>query len=149
MNESRIKRTSRAIACAGTVLLFFGCALACGCSREEPGAIVRGKVTYKAAPLDEGSVVFYPNGSGQVAYGNVQQDGTFQLLNAKKKDRIEPGKYVAVIIAGTGQIAETKEDAAYSAQPVVPVKFGSATTSPLKYDVVVGENTFDLDLDKL
>lgn len=131
-----------------SVLLFF-CAAVGGCHSEEPGAIVRGKVIYKKAPLDEGSVVFYPTDSGQVAYGNVQKDGTFQLLNAKKTERIEPGKYVAVIVAGTGRIAETKEDPSYSAQPAVPLRFSSATTSPLKYEVVLGENNFELDLDKL
>ena len=96
-----------ALTCSVSLLF---CAAVGGCQSEEPGAIVRGKVIYKNAPLDEGSVVFYPAGSGQVAYGNVRKDGTFQLLNAKKTERIEPGKYVAVVVAGTGQIAETKED---------------------------------------
>lgn len=148
MNEDLVKRTKGAAGRALSILLLC-CGAFYGCSRGEPGAIVRGRVIYKKAPVDQGSVVFYPNGSGRVAYGNVQKDGTFQLLNAQKDERIEPGKYVAVVIAGTDQIAETREDPAYSSQPAVPFKFSSATTSPLKYDVVVGENDFDLDLDKL
>jgi hypothetical protein len=148
VKEPLINRMRSTAALVCSVLLFF-CAGVGGCHSKEPGAIVRGKVIYKNAPLDEGTVVFYPSGSGQVAYGNVQKNGTFQLLNAMKTERIEPGKYVAVVVAGTGQIAETKEDPLYSAQPAVPLRFSSATTSPLKYDVVVGENNFDLDLDKL
>ena len=31
---------------------------------------------------------------------------------------------------------------------VVTFKFSSVTTSPLKYDVVLGENEIDIDLDK-
>lgn len=125
-----------------------GCALVSGCSSEEPGAIVRGKVIYKSAPLDQGTVFFFPNGSGQSSYGNVQKDGTFQLMNPHKTERIEPGKYVAVILAGNSQIAAMKEDPLYPVQPVVPMKFSSVTTSPLKYDVVLGENEFEIDLDK-
>jgi len=124
------------------------CAAFCGCSHEEPGGIVRGKVIYKKVPFDQGSIVFYPAGSGKVAYGDVQKDGTFQLLNANKGERIEPGKYVAVVIAGTHQIAETRDDPTYSSQPVVPFKFSSVTNSPLKYEVVIGENDFELNLDK-
>ena len=152
MNECLLlRKVSQSPAALKLRLVFlFGCVLLCSCSHEEPGAIVRGKVTYKGAPLDEGSVVFYPNGSGRVADGNVQKDGTFQLLNSKKTERIEPGKYVAVIIAGTSRIAEVKADAPKPVQePAVPFKFSSVTTSPLKYDVIVGENYIDLDLDKL
>ena len=135
-------------ACYIAVLLL-GCSILSGCNREPPGAIVRGKVIYKQAPFGEGSVVFYPSGSGQVGYANVQPDGTFQLLNAKKTERIEPGQYVAVVIAGTDRIAEVTEGSPLPVQqPAVPLKFGSVTTSPLKYDVVVGENEVELDLDK-
>jgi len=124
------------------------CAVFAGCRGEEPGGIVRGKVTYKAKPLDQGTVFFYPNGSGQASYGNVQKDGTFQLLNTHKTERIEPGNYVAVILAGNNQIAAMKEDPLYPVQPVVPFKFSSVTTSPLKYEVKLGENEFDINLDQ-
>jgi hypothetical protein len=130
-------------------VLLFALVGSLGCNREPPGASVRGKVVYKNGPLSEGSVVFYPAGSGQIGYAKVRPDGTFQLINAKKTERIEPGQYVAVIVAGTDQIAEVKEGAPRVAQqPVVPYKFCSVTTSPLKYDVVVGENEVELNLDQ-
>jgi hypothetical protein len=55
---------------------------------------------------------------------------------------------VAVILAGNSQIAAMKEDPLYPVQPAVPMKFSSVTTSPLKYDVVLGENEFEINLDK-
>jgi hypothetical protein len=119
-----------------------------GCEREEPGAIVRGKVTYKNVVLDQGTVMFIAESGGQASYGNVQKDGTFQLLNQSRTERVDPGKYVAVIIAGTDNIAQMKEDPMWRVQPLVPPKFSSATTSPLKYEVVLGENEFDINLDK-
>jgi hypothetical protein len=135
-------------ACCIAILLF-GCSIIAGCHREPPGATVCGKVIYKNAPFAEGSIIFYPAGSGQVGYANVRPDGTFQLLNAKRTERIEPGHYVAVVIAGTDQIAEVKEGGPRVAQPpAVPYKFSSVTTSPLKYDVIVGENKVELNLDQ-
>jgi hypothetical protein len=130
------------------ILLIAGCIFAVGCSRKVPGGIVRGTVTHKNKPLGQGTVVFYRDGGGQMPYGNVQKDGTFQLLNQSKTERIEPGKYSAVIIAGTNEIAQMKEDPSWPVQPLVPTKFANASTTPLKFDVVVGENSFDINLDK-
>jgi hypothetical protein len=135
----------RELSCVATVV----CLILAGCHNEPPGAIVRGSVTYKNAPLDRGTVMFYPNGSGQASYGNVQKDGKFQLMNPHKTERIEPGKYVAVVLAGNSEIAAAKEDPLYPVQPAVPFKFSSVTTSPLKYDIVLGENNLEINLDTL
>jgi hypothetical protein len=128
--------------------MLLGCLLVCGCSREEPGAIVRGTVTYKGAPLDQGTIMFYPSGSGQGSYGRMQEDGSFQLINPHKTERIQPGTYVAVVLAGNDQIAAAKEDPTFPVHPVVPLKFSSASASPLKYDIGLGENVLDVNLDK-
>jgi hypothetical protein len=122
--------------------------LVCGCNREPPGGIVRGKVSYQGKTLDKGSIVFYPTGQAQVCHSNIQKDGTFKLENQVRTERIEPGQYTAVIIADNTEIAAMKEDPLYPVQPTVPFKFASVTASPLKYDVVVGENNFDVNLDK-
>ncbi len=131
-----------------TIWLLASCLISSGC-RTETGALVRGKVTYKGRPFDKGTVMFYPNGKGQASYGRIQPDGTFQLMNPHKTDRIEPGKYVAVILAGNDEIAAMKEDPSYPVQPAVPFKFSSASSSPLKYDVILGDNVFDINLDKM
>ena len=122
--------------------------LLCGCNREPPGGIVRGKVSYQGKALDKGSIVFYPTGKAQVCHSNIQKGGTFKLENQVRTERIEPGQYTAVIIADNTEIAAMKEDPLYPVQPTVPFKFASVTASPLKYDVVVGENNFDVNLDK-
>ena len=127
--------------------LLANCLFFCGCG-EEPGALVKGKVTYQGKPFDKGTIMFYPNGKGQASYGRMQPDGSFQLMNPHKTQRIEPGKYVAVILAGNDEIAAMKEDPSYPVQPAVPFRFSSASASPLKYDVVLGDNTFDVNLDK-
>lgn len=119
-----------------------------GCNREPPGGIVRGKVSYNGKVLDKGSIVFYPVSKAQVCHANIHKDGTFKLENQVRTERIEPGTYTAVIIADNTEIAAMKEDPLYPVQPTVPFKFASVTASPLKYDVVVGENEFDVNLDK-
>jgi hypothetical protein len=122
--------------------------LLCGCNREPPGGIVRGKVSYNGKALEKGSIVFYPSSNAQVCHGNIQKDGSFKLENQVRTERIEPGKYTAVIVADNTEIAAMKEDPLFPVQPTVPFKFASVTTSPLKYDVVIGENEFDVNLDK-
>jgi hypothetical protein len=119
-----------------------------GCS-EEPAGIVSGTVTYKGELLDKGTIVFHPAaGGGQVSHGFVQKNGTFSLMNQVGNDRIPPGSYIAIIYADNSEIAAMKEDPSFPVQPTVPFKFSSVTTSPLKYEVVVGENEFDVNLDK-
>lgn len=127
---------------------FAAAALLCGCKGEPPGALVRGKVTYKGAPLTQGSIVFYPNGSGLPAAGLMQPDGTFQLLNTQKTERIEPGKYIVIVVAGTERIDAVSEDPLAKVKPVVPFMFSSVASSPIKYDVALGENQFDVNLDE-
>jgi len=126
----------------------FAALLLCGCNREPPGGIVRGKVSYNGKVLDKGSIVFYPDGKAQVCHSIIQKDGTFKLENQTRTERIEPGPYTAVIIADNTEIAAMKEDPLYPVQPTVPFKFASVTASPLKYVVVLGENEFDVNLDK-
>lgn len=128
--------------------VLFVCTLTSGCASEEPGATVRGTVTHKGSVLDQGTVMFYPSGSGQASYGRIQKDGSFTLINPRKTERIEPGSYVAVVLAGNDQIAAAKEDPTFPVQPVVPLRFSSVSASPLKYDVELGDNVVDVNLDK-
>ena len=127
--------------------LLISALLLSGCNREAPGGIVRGKVSYKGKTLEKGSVVFYPSGTAQVCHGNIQKDGAFKLENQVRTERVEPGKYTAIIVADNTEIAAMKEDPLFPVQPTVPFKFASVATSPLKYDVVLGENEFDINLD--
>ncbi len=134
--------------CCGTTLMLLSILLP-GCAPEELAGSVTGKITYKGKQLDKGAIAFYPNSSGQVCGSNIQPDGTFRLINQEKTDRIPIGNYTAVIIADNGNIAAMNEDPLMKIEPTVPFKFSSPGTSPLKYDVVVGENNFDINLDAI
>ena len=69
------------------VLLTAGCIVAVGCSREEPGGIVRGTVTQKNKPLDKGTVVFYRDGGGQMlpADRRIKNPWVGQRLTEEKR----------------------------------------------------------------
>jgi hypothetical protein len=143
MQLNRVKTS-----CGWSIALLLAVVLSIGCSREEQGGIVTGKVSYKGKPLDVGTIVFHPaTGGGQLCHSLIQKDGTFKLQNQVKSEMIPPGSYVAVVFADNTSIAAMKEDPLYPVQPTVPFKFSSPTTSPLKYDVVIGENNFDVNLD--
>ena len=129
-------------------IVFFGLLLLiAGCRSGETGGIVRGKVTYKGKALDKGSVVFHSTAGGQICGSRVKPDGTFQLTSQTKSELIPAGEYVAVVFADNTEIAAMKEDPSFPVQPTVPFRFSSVTTSPLKYQVVLGENNFDVNLD--
>jgi hypothetical protein len=58
------------------------------------------------------------------------------------------GQYVATVLVDNATVAVMKEDPKLLEKPEIPLTFSSVTTSPLKYDVVLGENTFDINLDE-
>lgn len=119
-----------------------------GCASEEPGGIVFGTVTYKGKMLGKGTVAFHPAGSGgQLCHGLIQNDGTFKLQNQTQGERIPPGKYVATVMVDNASVAAMKEDPSMKLEQTVPIKFESVTATPLKYEVAVGENKFDINLD--
>src|SRR5262245_17576189 len=91
-----------------------------GCRREPPGAIARGKASYKGKTLDKGSIVFYPASSRMLSHAKILADGRFKLENQVGNERIEPGKYTAVILADNTEIAAMKEDPLFPVQPTVP-----------------------------
>jgi hypothetical protein len=115
-----------------------------GCGGEEGGATVTGMVTYKDQPVTQGSISFIPSG-GSSAWARIGQDGRYHLQNAKRTERIEPGAYVVVIVAGARDLV--------SEGPVeelpVPVEVTSRATTPLSYEVKPGANTIDVNLDEV
>jgi len=131
---------------AGLLLLACSCLVA-GCGHDEGGATVKGKVTYKGRPVVEGSLSFIPQ-SMPTAYGRLQPDGSYALVNHRNSERIEPGAYVVVIVSGANR-SLTAEGAQAQQELPVPVSVTNQATTPLKFDVVEGPNTIDIDLDKL
>ena len=65
----------------------------CGGTASVPTAEVKGKVTMNGAPVKGGTIVIAPlMGSGQMASGEVQQDGTFVMTTTKANDGAPIGK---------------------------------------------------------
>jgi hypothetical protein len=121
-------------------------AVAIGCGPAETGGTVQGKITFKGAPVDLGSVLFIPR-SGPTATANLEPDGTYKLLNPHKTEFIPPGKYLVVVVPGDKNKSRLPEDPATGDMPI-PVEFTSSATSPLRADVVEGPNTIDMELNK-
>lgn len=120
---------------------------AVGC-REEGGATVRGRISYKNQPVAEGTISFIAKGLPS-ASGRIQPDGSYSLVNATKSDRIEPGRYAAVIIAGANQSLAMDGPARPTVNIPVPVSVTDQATTPLSFEVKLGENVIDVDLDDL
>jgi hypothetical protein len=84
LNERRWFATGAAI-----VLAFVAALGGCG------GGLVpvHGSVHCEGAVLSGGKVVFTPVGGGRPAWGEVQADGTFELMTERSSDGALPGKY--------------------------------------------------------
>lgn len=115
-----------------------------GCGKEDGGAKVTGVVTYKGQPVTQGSISFIPSGAAS-AWARIEPDGRYNLQSAKRTDRIEPGTYAVVIVAGARDLTG---DGPVEELPV-PVSVTSRGTTPLSYEVKPGENTIDINLDEV
>jgi uncharacterized protein (TIGR03067 family) len=100
-------------------------------------ASVEGKVTLDGQPLPRAQVVFVPPpDGGRKATGTTNEKGEYQLVTAGKRGGVRPGPYKVVI---------TKKVAGKS---VVPARYGSPETTPLKLTVKEGQNALNIDLTK-
>lgn len=104
---------------------------------------VSGKVTWRGQPTVGAQVVLHPVSAGAQqtfsATGRVRDDGTFNIGVNVAGDGAPPGDYVATV--QWFKVVETK-GAAGQGPNVLPAKYGSAETSPLK--VKVNETPTDL-----
>ena len=142
------------------VMIIAGCGDESGLGKRYP---IKGKVTYKGAPVAHGTVNFLPTKpppEGRAATGEIT-DGYYQLSTVGDHDRALPGDYKVAIVALSVDLsaaASSKEqggmihqgDAAHQkamkeAKPLIPAKYGTGETSGLKA-TVDGAKTFDFDL---
>ncbi|HEV3121249.1 MAG TPA: SMP-30/gluconolactonase/LRE family protein, partial [Isosphaeraceae bacterium] len=91
---------------------------------------VSGTVTFEGKPLEKGEISFVPveNSPGKAASG-VIQDGKFTLTTVGEEGA-QPGTYAVAIIA----------------KGVVPAKFETVETSPLKVELKATTNTISFNL---
>ena len=126
--------------CFGLVVLLPVCIVALGCGKSGPTATVRGKVAYKGKPVVDGRVVLFPE-AGVVVSGKLASDGSFVVKNREKGEEISIGKYKIAVVAGLEQISLE------GVEPRVPLRFTSASATPLEYEFLEGPNVVTISLD--
>ncbi|MCH8829998.1 MAG: hypothetical protein IID45_10525, partial [Planctomycetes bacterium] len=135
--------------------------LLAGCGKEDFSKVkVSGKVTYKNQPVKNASVIFQPKG-GKSATGTTNDEGVFVLTTTTDGDGAVAGEHTVTIVAinpdsgaGTGidgneEIMEPEAGSETNTKKStkIPEKYGSTTTSGLKFTVKAGEeNTADFKL---
>ena len=119
---------------------------AIGCGRHGPElAPVNGKVTYQGKPLPFGAIVFLPE-SGRTSTGDIQPDGTFQMVTSGRGDGAAVGKNKVRIACFTSQDPSKKGPGGASlagialGDPLIPQKYLSCETSGLEVEVQSGSN---------
>jgi hypothetical protein len=105
-----------------------------------PVAPVSGKVTFANEVPVGAQISLVPlnrQEGGIASRGVVQQDGTFKISTYEKEDGAPPGEYVVVV----QWFKFVSGDGGSGAGPnVLPVKYASPETSPLKVTVKEGSN---------
>ncbi|WP_339736339.1 hypothetical protein [uncultured Gimesia sp.] len=119
-----------------------------GCSGVEDSrgkrVAVSGKVSYKNAPLEKGSIQFFPeSGEGFQAFGKIE-NGAY---NIDLEQGPSVGKYVVKITAlkKTGKMIETEEGKEEEKKQYLPSKYNQ--NSELSADIKAGSNSYDFTLE--
>ncbi|MFO0951158.1 MAG: hypothetical protein U0835_08400 [Isosphaeraceae bacterium] len=122
---------------------------------------VSGKVTYQGKPVTKGLVTFVPSSgpgtqTGQSAVGEIGGDGSYSLTTFENGDGAVLGQHVVIVQAreedpaiegGSMPIPDAK--GRINIKPpkhLVPEKYASTESSPLKFEVKEGSNALDLEL---
>jgi hypothetical protein len=142
-------------------MLFCICALS-GCNTDSTIATdkVAGVVTLDGTPIGGAGVRFTPanENSGRPAFGTSADNGIYTLtvLGGKPGEGTLPGDYIVtvdkVVEESTGrQEPDPNEPGQMREQKVakdlLPLKYKSAVSSPLKVTVVPGVNEINLELE--
>lgn len=119
-----------------------------GCGGQPVGKVA-GKVTYKGAPVTEGSIIFQ-NADGTVALSsNLGPDGSYAVTSADR-DGLPPGDYKVAVSPGkigSGEAPLVVAPGEAAPPPTIPTKYHSIDTTDLKASVKAGDNApFNFDL---
>ena len=107
---------------------------------------VSGSVALDGKKLGPGTIVFAPvTEGGKPATGSIESDGSYSMMTSR----------VSGLAAGTYQVAvsirEMPQNVKRGDRPppgrlLIPEKYEDYRTSGLKYDVVAGSNTINVEL---
>ena len=117
-----------------------------GCSSPGPAAgEVSGKITFKGAPVTEGTVTFLNSKEGGSGEGQLGPDGAYSIVG-----KLNAGEYV-VVVTPPMEMKDTDPGKSPPA-PVeknvknIPPKYRQQGATPLKFKVEPGPNTANFDL---
>jgi hypothetical protein len=146
-----------------------------GCSGQ-PGRPetypVSGTVTYRGKPVADATVTFLAPGAPRLASGETDASGRFRLTTFEPDDGAIPGTHVVAVKKYGDEprapivmdvenmeaevtakdieeaMMQTAEQVKKSAKAgsLLPAKYASRNTSDLRFEVVRGENEFNIDL---
>jgi hypothetical protein len=115
-----------------------------GCGKSH-SASVSGIVTLDGKPLPLGTVSFYPEHAGAVAYGSIDKNGHYRVRTGTEEG-LAVGDYVVTVVAMT----PPREPKYPTENPlgtlITPARYGKREQSNLKYTVAAGANPIDIAL---
>ena len=123
------------------VLAFVGCG---GPGSKYKTAPVKGKVTYKSAPVPNGTVMFIPE-AGPTATGQIQKDGTF-VMTTDEADGAVLGTHKVVITALEDMANVLPEQQSGLPKSIIPSKYSNDMSSGLTAQVADQDNVINFDL---
>lgn len=136
-------------------LLLLLCLLITGCAQgptdTPPLARVKGTVTLDGKPLTSGSVQFTPDQNrgttGRMALGNINEDGTFELMTITAGDGAQVGYHLVAIESYESSSFDPNQPVNQSPKSLIPKRYTDPKTSALTAEVKSGEeNTFTFEL---
>jgi hypothetical protein len=157
---------SHILSIAAVVVVAFGLT-GCGggpARKMETQAKVSGSVTLSGKAIPTGwNIVFASKEKGAIAAGSLDSLGKFSLRAGDPAVGIPVGRYEVMLRAPAGPPPAAVGSDEYQKQMMsgastkpkaepegpVPKKFLMSDTSGLVFELKAGENTFDIDLDKL
>ena len=119
-----------------------------GCGRRNdhpPTYPVNGTVTLDGEPVSFGGVRFISE-IGWLAKSRIQSDGSYTLGTFEDDDGAMAGSYRVSLQVREISVEETSMHHAMLGRSLIPEKYQDAKTSGLEFEVVAGENQFDLEL---
>ncbi|WP_339734654.1 hypothetical protein [uncultured Gimesia sp.] len=136
-------------------LLFVAGLLSTGCgggpADTPPLARVKGTVTLDGKPLTSGSVQFTPDKNrgttGRMALGNINEDGTFELMTIRAGDGAQVGYHLVAIECYESAAFDPNQPVNQTPKSLIPKRYTDPKTSKLTAEVKSGEdNSFAFDL---
>ena len=121
--------------------------LGCSGSNDKNTAVVRGKITYKGAPVTKGTITFVPDVMGTSAYGAINPDGTYSLSTYEKDDGAVVGMHKVSITSKEEQTNFEANAPPTDGKWLIPGKYFLEASSGLTANVKAGqENEINFDL---